>query len=92
MTTYPHVSVDVKGRQIAVGDWVRVVALPDVSRLPRDAQRAFRFAMNKTFRIDAFDRYGHAELDLTQKMRAFHTIWLEPNFLSRSRALRHRET
>jgi hypothetical protein len=71
---------------------VRVVGLPDISRLTRDAQRAFRFAMNKTFRVDAFDRYGHVELDLTQKMRAFHTIWLEPYLLSRSRAFRRRET
>lgn len=85
MISYPLKPTDAKGRPLHAGDWVRVTALPDISALDPSAKRAFRFALNKTFRVEAFDRYGHVELDLTRKMREFHTVWIEPCFLSRSR-------
>ncbi|WP_416928876.1 hypothetical protein [Ottowia sp.] len=85
---YPLKANDVKGRPLVVGDWVRVAVLPDIAALDRHAKRAFCFALGKTFRIDSFDRYGHAELDLSRKLGSFETIWVEPAFLSRSRAVR----
>jgi hypothetical protein len=80
-----HASTDVAGRDVRVGDWVRVVSVPDsVSRMPRATKRAFARAVGKTFQIEAFDGQGCAELDLTGKV-GWDTIWIEPFCVQRFR-------
>jgi hypothetical protein len=50
----------------------------------------FRKALGKTFRIEAFDEYGQAELDLSRKVAKLNTIWVEPEHLLRFRRGRGR--
>jgi len=77
---------DQKGRRIRRGDWVRLVGIPAVVRKHKGGTlRMFRAAEGRTFRVEGFGRYGHAELDLTKKVARFHTIWVEPDLLSLSR-------
>jgi hypothetical protein len=35
--------------------------------------------------VEGFNQYGHAELDLSKKVSRLHTIWVEPEFLRRSK-------
>jgi hypothetical protein len=56
-----------------------------VSGWPPASRRAFRKALGLTFRIEAFNRYGLAELDLSRKVAKLETIWVEPEFLRRTR-------
>lgn len=80
-----HSPIDVVGRDIRVGDWVRVVSVPEsIARMHRDAKRAFARAVGKTFQIEAFDELGCAELDLTGKV-GWDTIWIEPSCVQRFR-------
>ncbi len=67
---------------ISAGDWVRLVETPpDILEMPEETQIVFEKALGKTFRIEKFNEYGHAELDLTKKVAKFNTIWVEPHFL-----------
>jgi hypothetical protein len=80
-----HSSTDVAGREVQIGDWVRVVSVPgSVARMRRATKRAFARAVGKTFQIEAFDESGCAELDLTGKV-GFDTIWIEPFCVRRIR-------
>jgi len=77
---------DEQGRRIAVGDWVRLVSIPpDVATDPEETRAVFAAALGKTFRVEAFNEYGLAELDLTQKVARLNTIWVEPPYLRRTR-------
>jgi hypothetical protein len=92
-----HASTDVAGRDVTVGDWVRVVSVPNsITRMPRATKQAFSRAVGKTFQIEAFDELGCAELDLSGKV-GLDTIWIEPYCLRRFRrprkqSLRFRRT
>jgi hypothetical protein len=92
-----HSSTDVAGRDVRVGDWVRVISVPDsISRMPRATKQAFSRAVGKTFQIEAFDELGCAELDLSGKV-GLDTIWIEPFCVQRLRrpkkqSLRFRKT
>ena len=80
-----YASVDPAGRDLRVGDWVRVVGVPgSVATMPRRSKRAFSAAVGKTFQIEAFDDVGCAELDLRRKVGP-GTIWIEPFCLVRTR-------
>ena len=80
-----HKSTDVAGRDIQVGDWVRVISVPDsIGRMPRATKQAFSRAAGKTFQIEAFDEQGRAELDLSGKV-GLDTIWIEPFCVQRFR-------
>jgi hypothetical protein len=73
------------GRELSIGDRVRLVQLPDnISALPRPTQRLFRKALGKASRIKAFGKCGHAELHLSEKAVFFDTIWVEPTCLELS--------
>lgn len=75
MNTYGP--IDATGRDIRVGDWVRVVSVAgSVATMRRESRRAFSAAVGKTFQIEGFNRVGCAELDLTGKV-GLDTIWIE---------------
>jgi hypothetical protein len=77
--------IDAAGRDLRVGDWVRVVSVPDsVAPMPRRSKRVFSAAVDKTFQIEAFNEIGCAELDLRGKVGP-DTIWIEPFCLVRIR-------
>lgn len=76
---------DELGHDIRVGDWVRVVRVPDsIADMPRDTKRAFSGAMGKTFQVEAFDGFGCLELDLSDKVGP-DTVWIEPFCVRRFR-------
>jgi hypothetical protein len=80
-----HKSTDGAGRDIQVGDWVRVMSVPDsIGRMPRATKQAFSRAAGKTFQIEAFDEQGCAELDLSGKV-GLDTIWIESFCVQRFR-------
>jgi hypothetical protein len=85
-----HAPIDAGGRDLRLGDWVRVVGVPgSVALMPRESRRAFSAAVDKTFQIEAFDQTGCAELDLTGKLGP-QTIWIEPFCLVRTRRPKRR--
>jgi len=80
-----HLPIDVAGRDVRIGDWVRVTRMPDsIARMPLASKRAFSRAVGKTFQIEAFNELGCAELDLTGKVGS-DTIWIEPSCVQRFR-------
>ena len=89
MLLEPLEPYDQAGNLLAVGDWVRVVQVPPgVAQAPRETRSVFRRAVGKTFRVEGFNEYGLAELNLSKKVAKGHIIWVEPAFLSRSRRRR----
>ena len=82
----PLAPIDCTGRELFVGDWVRLIAVPpSVASGPRDTRRVFALALKKTFRIESFNQFGFAELNLSRKVARLHFIWVEPEYLERSR-------
>jgi len=72
-----------------VGDIVRVVGVPDLSRMHADAreetQAVFRHLLGQYKRITAFE-WGDARLDFRiarGKYRGYHAVWIEPWLLKR---------
>lgn len=73
---------DKRGQRIHIGDWVRLVEIPPgVTEMPRETSSVFRRALGQTFKIEAFDEYGHAELDVSRKVAKNNWIWVEPEYL-----------
>jgi hypothetical protein len=86
MLIEPLAPYDQAGNAIKVGDWVRVVQVPPgVAEAPRETRSVFRLAVGKTFRVEGFNEYGLAELNLSKKVAKGHIIWVEPAYLARSR-------
>lgn len=80
-----YAPIDTAGRDLRVGDWVRVVSVPgSVVTMPHRSKRAFSAAVGKTFQLEAFNEVGCAELDLRGKVGP-DTIWIEPFCLARTR-------
>lgn len=80
-----YAPIDTAGRDLRVGDWVRVVSVPgSVVTMPRRSKRAFSAAVGKTFQLEAFNEIGCAELDLRGKVGP-DTIWIEPFCFARTR-------
>jgi len=88
-------------RKLKIGDCVRVVDIPSGFKDPnydlKDAEHRemrtaeiFRFCLGREFAIQAFNRYGYAELSVdkdpsVRKKFGLNSIWLEPEFLARVR-------
>lgn len=85
--------LDRQGRTIEIGDWVRLIRIPPaLAAMPRATKVVFRKALGKTFKVEGFNPVGMAELDLTQKVAKFNTIWVEPDCLQISRKKRQSTT
>lgn len=70
------------GRPIRVGYWVRLVEIPpSIADMPHETRLVFKQACGKTFRIDSFNEYNFAELDLSKKVAKNNCIWVEPEYL-----------
>lgn len=78
--------IDANGKDLQIGDWVKVIAAPlSVSSMPEESREAFSKAVGETLQIEAFDKLGCLELDFYPKLRSFDTIWLEPFLCTRFR-------
>jgi len=78
------------GRPLRKGDVVRIVGVPDLSRMHRDSQAesrpVFEYLVGKYKRIDSFDKFGCAELNFRMYANSeitLHTVWIEPFLLHR---------
>jgi len=89
-------------RKLKIGDRVRIVDIPSGFKDPnydlkeddehwkmRTAE-LFRFCLGREFAIQAFNKYGYAELSVNKdqsvrKKFGLNTIWIEPEFLVRVR-------
>lgn len=80
-----HSAVDLHGKDLQVGDWVRVLAVPiSVRNMPIEAKEAFSNAVGNTFQIEAFGETGDLQLDMWPKV-SLDTIWVEPFLVQRYR-------
>jgi len=73
-----HAPLDIDGKDLKIGDWVRVVAVPlTIKDMPEETKEAFSNAVGHTFQIVSFDELGCLHLELWPKI-SLDTIWLEP--------------
>ncbi|MBI3923606.1 MAG: hypothetical protein HY318_19460 [Armatimonadetes bacterium] len=83
-----HPPIDALGKDLRVGDWVLVVAVPlSLRGMPEESRRAFSRAVGNTFQIESFDEFGYLELFLWPKI-SLDFIWIEPFCVRRSRRYR----
>ena len=76
---------DVQGKDLRVGDWVLVIAVPlSIRGMPEESKDAFSRAVGNTFQIESFDETGCIELDLWPKV-SMDMIWVEPFCVKRFR-------
>jgi hypothetical protein len=84
-----HDPVDVAGRPIAVGDVVRIIGVPDLSRMTpecrAESQSVFEYLVGKYKSVASFDDYGCVEIafEIRKKgpHRGLHLVWIEPELL-----------
>ena len=81
-----HPAVDARGRDLQLGDWVRVLQAPiSIVGMPAESLAAFSSAIGLTLQVLSFDETGCLELHLHQKRIGWDTVWLEPFCVERSR-------
>jgi hypothetical protein len=70
--------MDANGREIRLGDWVRVIQAPlSVRGMPSETFQAFSSAIGYTFQVEEIAPNGELVLELWPKI-SLDTIWLEP--------------
>ncbi len=73
-----HEPMDANGKDLKVGDWVRVISIPSsIKNMPKDTREAFSKAVGHTLQIEDFGEDGSLELDMWPKI-SLDSIWLEP--------------
>jgi hypothetical protein len=80
--------LDAAGNRLKIGDRVRVLGIPDLSRMrpkPRaECLPVFKHLLGQKKRISSFDELGNAELVcriLKGKLKGLHVVGIEPNLL-----------
>ena len=69
--------IDANGREVMLGDWVRVLQVPlSVAKLPAESTDAFSRAVGGTFQVQAIYVNGDLELDMFPKI-SYDSIWIE---------------
>jgi len=75
-----------------VGDWVRVVGMPEGLEDVEEFKTLtlFKLSQGEIFRICHFDRYNHVGLEIRKRKLQFREFWMqsiyvEPHFLRRVR-------
>ncbi len=80
-----HQPIDLEGRDLQVGDWVRVITVPlSIQGMPADSLEAFSRAVGHTFQIEEFDQSGCLHLDMYPKVSC-DSIYIEPYCVRRFR-------
>ena len=73
-----HKPIDANGKDLKIGDWVRVISVPTtINNMPKETKDAFSKAVGNTLQIEDFGEDGCLELDFYPKL-GLDTIWLEP--------------
>lgn len=79
-----QVLLDQDGIPVAVGDYVRIVDIPEEipEGLPEEDQIAIRAQVGKIMVIQDFNNDGAAELEFVDDAGHIHTIWIDPDCLA----------
>jgi hypothetical protein len=88
-TANRHKPLDRNGRRIKIGDYVRIVGVPNLSGMSPEGVAeclpAFEHLVGKYKRVAAFDEYGCAEFSFHMRHpngeRSGHFVWIEPFLL-----------
>lgn len=73
-----HEPCDVNGKDLKIGDWIRVISVPlTIINMPKETKDAFSKAVGRTLQIQNFGVDGSLELEFYPKL-GFDSIWLEP--------------
>ncbi len=83
---------DVNGIQLAVGDIVRIIGIPDLSGMTEDCREetrsVFQHLLGKYKKIQAFESIDGTQVMAELKFRirgddryVSHTVWIEPHLL-----------
>ncbi len=88
----PHPPKDRSGRSLRKGNVVRIIGVPDLSRMHPESQAeslpVFQYLVGKYKPIDGFDKFGCAEINFKMYAKneiTRHTVWIEPFLLHRRR-------
>jgi len=88
----PHPRRDRDGARLKVGDVVRIVGVPDSSRMGADGRAVtkpvFEQLLGQYKRIAESDEWGEARLDFRisrGRHRGWHTVWIELYLLTERR-------
>ena len=84
--TYPMKPLDARGRRIRVGDFVRIVGMPDLSTMAtpsarRETGAVFRHVRGRCKRVSGFNKYGFVEVAfriLRGLNKGMHMLAVEP--------------
>jgi hypothetical protein len=77
--------IDINGKDLRIGDWVKVISVPlSICQMPDDSKDAFSRAVGENFQIADFDEIGCLELDFPKKLGG-DFIWIEPYCVKRIR-------
>lgn len=89
-TEPPYAKIDCDGSPLQAGDEVLILGVPDLSGMDdecrAESQPVFDYLKGKKNRIQNFDEYGHAEIELRfpeDAARPDHTVWIEPYLLKK---------
>lgn len=84
----PHQPKDRNGRPVKVGDIVRIIGTPDLSRMSRRGRAAsmpvFEYLVGTYRRIAAFDELGCARFEFAIRrgtLKGLHDVGIEPHLL-----------
>lgn len=89
-TQLRYAKFDCDGSPLKAGDEVLILGVPDLSGMAdecrAESQPVFEHLKGKKKRIQNFDKYGHAEIELRfpeDATRSDHTVWIEPYLLKK---------
>ena len=83
-----HKPIDVTGKEIKVGDTVRIIGVPDLSGMSpgniKETKPVFEYLVGKYKKVQRFDDFGCAMLQFSiekGKNRGWHGVAIEPYLL-----------
>jgi hypothetical protein len=89
-TKYPISPQDREGRQIRIGDRVRIVGVPDLRGMAESERpnttAVFKHLVGTYRRVSSFDAFGCAEIHFIIRRgrhRGMHSVAIEPHLLLR---------
>ena len=87
--------IDTTGKKIKVGDFVRIIGVPDLSSMALEQRNeslpVFEYLVGKYKKVREFNQFGLAELQFVIPKgvrRGWHSVAIEPNLLRVRRSKR----
>lgn len=82
-----QVHFDRNKNPITIGDHIRIIEIPEglPEGLPEEDQVAIYAQVGKVLVVQGFEMDGSAELEFVDDAGHIHTIWINPNYLEKSK-------